>query len=423
MKANRLFHYVVAFCLIASAGCVSSQRFRDAQDRAAVELALRNLYPELKRSYYDPQFKGLDIEKLYAEAMQQVKTATSEQERRRALSNFLDAFDDSHTFFVGGTNVGLDDFGFSFRFYGERPFVSVVNSWAHADSAGLRRGDEILLFDGKPLTRDNHIRVVTNFLGQHPIAELKLKVRAPDRSLSDLTLRADTAALRKLSGREFRKLYASALDSARNAGRHVQTGIQDKYFFWKVPSFDNVDVGLGKAVDRAKDFETLILDLRGNPGGIIENLEKMVGYFIEKPIHVGTLQMRWDKEDFKAKPKGNRFRGKMFILVDSETGSAAEVFARLMQIDRRAVVIGDRTAGAVMASMYFPRAAASITVSEFVLYNGERLEKKGVVPDATVVPTAAQIARGEDPALAHAFALAGVRVTPAQAARLITNSP
>jgi carboxyl-terminal processing protease len=203
----------------------------------------------------------------------------------------------------------------------------------------------------------------------------------------------------------------------------VQTGIRKQHFIWKIPNFNNLDISLGKAVDRAREHETLILDLRGNPGGAIDNLEKLAGYFIEKPLHVGTLQMRWDKEEIKAKPKGDRYRGKMFILVDSETGSAAEVFARLMQIDKRAVIVGDRTAGAVMASIYFPHAAASITVSDFVLYNGERLEKTCVLPDAHVIPTAAQIASGEDPALAHAFGLAGLRVTPAQAARLITNSP
>jgi C-terminal processing protease CtpA/Prc len=423
MNAKRLLDSLLAICLIGSAGCISRQAFVEAHSRMAMESTLRSLYPELKRSYYDPQFKGLDVDKLYAEATQEVKAATSEQERRRAIIKFLDAFDDSHTFFVGGTNVGLDDFGFSFRFYGDKPVVSAVNTWAPADSAGLRRGDEIVQFDGQKLNRENYIRIVTNFLGQHPIAHLNLQVRAPDRSMSDLSLRADTAALRKLSGKEFRKLYAAAMDSARNAERHIQSSIQKRYFFWKVPSFNNVDLGLGKAVDRANDHETLILDLRGNPGGAIANLEKLVGYFIEKPVDVGTLQMRWDKEQFKAKPKGDRFRGKMFILVDSETGSAAEVFARLMQLDKRAVIVGDRTAGAVMASMYFPHAAASITVSDFVLHNGERLEKVGVTPDVVVIPSAAQVASGEDPALAHALGLAGVRITPSQAARIITNSP
>jgi C-terminal processing protease CtpA/Prc len=423
MSANAIRISLLLATISVAGGCVSRQAVHEAQDRQMVEYTLRNLYTELKRSYYDPQFKGMDIDRLYNEAAREVKAATSDQQRHRAVSKFLDALDDSHTFYVAPANVGLDDFGFSFRFYGERAFVSTVNAWAHADTAGLRRGDEILLFAGQPLSRTNYLRVVSTFLGQHPIVDLRLKVRAPDQSLSDITVRADTAALRKLSGKQFRKVYSLALDSARSASRHVQSSIQNRFFFWKIPSFDNVDVGLGKAVDRANDHETLILDLRGNPGGDIENLEKLVGYFIDKPINVGTLQLRWDKKEYKAKPKGDRYKGRLFILVDSETGSAAEVFARLMQIDKRATIVGDRTAGAVMASMFFPHANASITVSDFVLYNGERLEKVGVQPDHQVIPNARQIATGEDPALAQAFGLAGLRITPVQAARIITGSP
>jgi C-terminal processing protease CtpA/Prc len=54
-----------------------------------------------------------------------------------------------------------------------------------------------------------------------------------------------------------------------------------------------------------------------------------------------------------AKPKKEIFGGRMFILIDSETGSAAEIFARLMQLEGKAVIVGDRSAGAVMASNFF----------------------------------------------------------------------
>lgn len=109
----------------------------------------------------------------------------------------------------------------------------------------------------------------------------------------------------------------------------------------------------------------------------------------------------------------------MIVLIDSETGSAAGVFARLVQLERGATVIGDQSAGAVMAGMQI--AMASITVSDFVLYNGERLEKVGVKPDIVVVPSAADIALGHDPVLAAALAHVGIQATPARAATILTG--
>jgi carboxyl-terminal processing protease len=199
-------------------------------------------------------------------------------------------------------------------------------------------------------------------------------------------------------------------------------------FFWKLPHFATADRGIGKVVGRARKHEVLILDLRGNYGGVMKTLEKLVGYFTDQPVEVGTLHMRWDTERFHAKPKTDRFTGQLFILVDSETASAAEVFTRMMQISGRAKVIGDRTMGAVMASMYWEFevgdgwwSGASITVSDFVLHNGERLEKIGVEPDVKIVPTAQDIAAGVDPVLAYALKETGIPMTSAQAARLITG--
>jgi C-terminal processing protease CtpA/Prc len=62
---------------------------------------------------------------------------------------------------------------------------------------------------------------------------------------------------------------------------------------------------------------------------------------------------------------------------------------------------------------------ASITVSDFVLHNGERLEKKGVIPDITVIPKPHEIAADHDPVLAYAITSAGVQITPAVAATIL----
>jgi C-terminal processing protease CtpA/Prc len=89
-------------------------------------------------------------------------------------------------------------------------------------------------------------------------------------------------------------------------------------------------------------------------------------------------------------------------------------------------VIGDRTAGAVMTSRIMPHKvgvagvfyATSITIGDVIMSDGASLENTGVIPDAVVVPSPADLAAGRDPALAAAIAMAGGSMTAEEAGRL-----
>jgi C-terminal processing protease CtpA/Prc len=102
------------------------------------------------------------------------------------------------------------------------------------------------------------------------------------------------------------------------------------------------------------------------------------------------------------------------------------MFARIVQIEKRGTVIGDRTAGAVMTSRMFPHQiagvglyATSVTVGDVRMSDGASLEKSGVEPDEIVLPTPADLAALRDPVLARAVEIAGGSLTPEQAGRLL----
>jgi carboxyl-terminal processing protease len=202
----------------------------------------------------------------------------------------------------------------------------------------------------------------------------------------------------------------------------VQATIADTVFYWRLPHFEHADRGINDVMKRARKHRVLVLDLRGNPGGSIETLTKLVSHFVDEPLTVGDLHMRAGSKQYVAKPAKEPFSGIMSILVDSETGSAAEIFARLMQLAGKATVYGDRTAGAVMAAhfyQYTEYAGASVTVSDFVLHNGERLEKVGVKPDVSLLAPPQHIGKGTDVVLSFVLAKAGARVSPTAAAQLV----
>ena len=108
---------------------------------------------------------------------------------------------------------------------------------------------------------------------------------------------------------------------------------------------------------------------------------------------------------------------------------AAEIFARVIQLENRGIVLGDRSAGAVMESKYYVHAVELdpknvtqygtwITIADVVLGDGKSLENVGVTPDEHIVPTPSDLAVGRDPVLARAAELAGTKMSAEEAGRI-----
>jgi len=96
----------------------------------------------------------------------------------------------------------------------------------------------------------------------------------------------------------------------------------------------------------------------------------------------------------------------------------------VVKIEKRGLVIGDRTAGRVMESKTFQHpvgssySGTSVTIANLIMTDGKSLEGRGVVPDLVILPGAGDLASGDDPVLAMAARQLGVELTPAEAGRL-----
>jgi len=121
------------------------------------------------------------------------------------------------------------------------------------------------------------------------------------------------------------------------------------------------------------------------------------------------------------------FPGKVIVLLDSKSASGSELLARLMQIEKRGIVIGDISAGAVMQSKSYDLEmgvdtlvlyGVSITDADVIMSDGKSLEHTGVMPDELIKPTAEEMAANRDPVLARAAELLGVKLDPATAGAL-----
>ncbi len=178
---------------------------------------------------------------------------------------------------------------------------------------------------------------------------------------------------------------------------------------------------------KAHKYKALVLDLRGNPGGATEILRYLIGATFDKEVKIGDRVGRSDNKPMIAKTYGHPFTGKLVVLVDHKSASAAELFARVVQLEKRGTVLGDDSSGSVMeAKRYSYKSGtdtvvffgAEITAANIVMTDGKSLEHHGVVPDEIMLPTADDLANGRDPVLAHAVESLGGKLTPEAAGKM-----
>jgi carboxyl-terminal processing protease len=146
----------------------------------------------------------------------------------------------------------------------------------------------------------------------------------------------------------------------------------------------------------------------------------MVANVFRTDVTIATRVGRKGRDPMTAKGRGDAaFTGPLIVLVDSGSTSSAEIFARTVQLQKRGVVIGDRSAGAVMEARMHPFFQGDpvalfyqflVTDADIVMPDGRSLEGAGVVPDEPLLPTGADLAAGRDPVLARAAALAGIEL-------------
>src|SRR5258708_16706600 len=197
---------------------------------------------------------------------------------------------------------------------------------------------------------------------------------------------------------------------------------------WKIPSFEFSDIKVAKMIERAKKSDALILDLRGSSGGYVFSLQDLSSGFFDKDVTVGEFHSRKKTETEAVKGGGKKaYMGKLVVLVDSDSASAAEIFARVVQLEGRGTVIGDQSSGQVMQVITYEHYfgldvrtgyAFSITDADIIMKDGQRLEKVGVTPDVRVIPFPLDLANGRDPVLARAAKQLGFTLSPEDAGKI-----
>jgi len=399
----------------------------DSIEKGRLKDMLGTLKKEIKNNYYDPNYHGIDLDKRFKEAEEKLDKATSMNQGEGVIAQVLMDFNDSHLFFLPPPATLAVEYGWRMQAIGDKIYITKVKPGSDADAQGVKPGDQVLAVNNFPVNRKElwKINYYYNTLSKRD--KLILSLLSPGQEKPrDVALKAQLKNLQKTI--TFTQYYRLGEGFYNEENDKHRWAVSDQVTIWKMPAFDFDPNLVDGYVGKAKGSGTLILDLRGNGGGYVVTMENLVGNFIDHDITISQEVGRKKTEPSKAKSRGKSgFTGKLIVLIDSDSGSAAEVFAKVIQLEKRGTVLGDVSAGAVMTSKRFDEEhgdenvvfyGASIPIADVIMSDGKSIEHVGVTPDELIIPTPADMAAGRDPVLARALELAGAKIAPDDLSKL-----
>lgn len=318
--------------------------------------------------------------------------------------------------------------GFDARICGQEVVVVRVGEDSPAALAGVRPGDVIARIDGRPTDRlrpmieraseSAMLRFEANAMVVGSLARLEgesieLSLRSIDGTERTIDLVAATMPGEIVSFGNLppmvvdvrtRPLCANDLSAIGLAPCGGDVVGMVGFSVWLTA----INPGFDAAMDEFRDSLGVIIDLRGNPGGIGGMAMGLGGHFFEEPISLGTMKTRQNSVSFRVNPRRVDSSGQattpidrpVAILVDEMSASTSEIFAGGMQEAGRARVFGRTTPGAALPAVMVRLPNDDVFVAamaDFVTPKGVRLEGRGVVPDEIVELTPEILSSGIDP--------------------------
>jgi len=430
IRRRLITQFIVGITLLS--GQTWAQQPMSSLERARALEILQAISSEVKKHYYDPKFHGVDFDAKVSDAKHQIEKATSFNMSMSLVASVLDTLNDSHTFFLPPQHAYRHSFEMQYQIIGNRCFVTNVRTKSDAEAKGVKPGDEILSINGFAVNRDDLWKMQYVFGVLRPQPGLRLGLKDPSGNQRQVDVMAKMTATSRLTdltgggqGGDIWDLIRQE-ETEEHQTRPRWTEYSDQVTVIKVPEFSFSRAQAEDMLDKARKHSNLILDLRGNPGGAVESLKWLVGGMFDKEIKISDRVGRKDREPETAKPAHNPYLGRLIVLVDARSASAAELFARVVQLEKRGVVMGDKTEGAVMeARRYDERSGAdtvvlygaSITESDLIMSDGKSLEHIGVTPDELILPGADALANKRDPVLAHAVQSLGLNLSSEEAGK------
>ena len=324
----------------------------------------------IKSEYYDSTFNHQHWSRWKRHYQNKIKTP---DDVKVATETMLASLNDPYSRFLvkeefarQNTNIASKIYGIGVSIVNDGGKIKIINvlEQTPAQFADLRNGDIILSVNGKGI----------NGLSISQVSNL---VKGPQNTLVSLDiLRGNTKLTKQIIRKEI-------------AIKSIKSFIEDEIGYIQISSFisSTVPNEFLEALENTSKSKGLIIDLRGNTGGLLSNAVFIANLFIDKGRLVSIVGRNGYRYDVMAQDTNVSIQKPVVILVDETSASATEIFAGAMKDYHKAKLVGTKTYGKGMVQKIIPmpnETGLNLTIARYLTPNGADINKRGISPDYKV---------------------------------------
>ncbi|HVF89512.1 MAG TPA: S41 family peptidase [Blastocatellia bacterium] len=403
----------IALVLLCAASWLPASARDGSGDRR--QEAFDIVWRTVKEKHFDPTFGGVDWDKVRERYAPRVTSVASDQELYALLQQMLGELGQSHFNIIppeaiveNASEPPTGTTGISVKYINNQLVITHVVEGSPAAAAGLRQG------------------FVIKQVGDTPAEQIADRLREIKQSPAIKELMINRLALARIDGKPdsgVRLVYLDERNRTKEVtvtrekrkgemsqamgnfppqymefeSRRLEGGIgYVRFNIFVMPLLDRIRA----AIREMSDAPGIIIDLRGNPGGVGAMSSGIVGVLETRQVSLGTMKMRTGQVNFMVFPQKNAYAGPVAVLIDSGSASTSEIFASGIQEIGRAVIVGERSAGAALPSVFQKLPTGAIfqyAIGDFKSPRGTLIEGHGVIPDVEVKLSRSELLKGSDP--------------------------
>ena len=324
----------------------------------------------IKHNYYDPNLNGQDLDKWKKRYRDKIKT---DEDVDVAINSILESLDDPYSKYLDkhdyaeqntSINSKITGVGVNIASIGGKVVIINVIEGTPAQKAGLKDGDIIMKVDDKDAT------------GLKP-SQVAALVRGEENTKVTLTISRDKKNITKTIIRKDIKI------------KNVKSKTEGDIGYIQILSFIGSTTynEFLEALANTEKTKGLIIDLRGNSGGLLPNAVYMANLFINKGNIVSIVGRNGYKKKIKAQDLKYQVKKPIVLLIDENSASASEIFSGALKDYGKATIIGTKSFGKGMVQRIIPmpnETGINLTIAKYLTPNDTDINKKGIEPDIKV---------------------------------------
>ncbi len=428
LKKLLILNVLFAFCLLSAQAQTTALSQAETKPDAA-ELrrqSFEKVWTTVNEKHFDPTFGGVDWQKMREIYEPKAAAAKTDAEFYAILREMLGELKLSHFAILPpeaemqSAQAASGFTGIELKMLDGQAVISQIEGGSTADKSGLKTGFVVEKVDGK--TVSELLAPLDDSLAKRDLPEQQRRLYRERTLQAIINGRAGTKAnLQILDGKnqtltfnvervEHKGEMSAAVGNfpAQEVvfeAKKLADNIGYIHFnIWVIPQMPKIR----EAIRSMKDADGIIIDLRGNPGGIGGMAPGVAGLLVDVQASLGSMKTRENETKFIIYPQAETYKGKIVVLTNYGSASTSEIFAAGLQEIGRAKVVGERSAGAVLPSVFDKLPTGAIfqyVVADYKTPKNILLEHRGVIPDKEVKLTRESLLEGRDLQLEEAIKL------------------